>query len=79
MCLMIPYNFIVHAQNQHDQKQRQLVHMPPSITCGIWFHGSYNQMNVNRNGEIYVSTPTVLLENGSMVPNQTNADRNGNY
>ena len=23
--------------------------------------------------------PTVLLENGSMVHNQTNADRNGNY
>ena len=38
--LAIRNGSMVHARNRHDQKQSRLSHMPPSITCGIWFHGS---------------------------------------
>ena len=31
---------MVHARNQRDQKRSQSSHVPPSISCGIWFHGS---------------------------------------
>ena len=38
--LAIRNGSMVHARNQHDQKRTRSSHVPPSITYGIWFHGS---------------------------------------
>ena len=68
-----PYHTIrddsmVHGENQHEEKRKQLSHVSPSITCGQYFHGFHNQTQTKTINDHCVPTPpTVLLENGSMV------------
>ena len=43
--------------------------------CNMHYSMVHNQTNTNRNGDIHhVLTPTVLLDNGSMVHNEINRD-----
>ena len=75
--LAIRNGSMVHARNQHDQKWSRSSHVLPSITCGIWFHGSYsNKREQKRQNSSHANPPTVLLNNGSIVHNQAITNKN---
>ena len=55
--------------------------LTPYSFAGEWFSAWFIIKNGNgvRNDHLMCQPPTVLLENGSMVHDQTNVDRNGSY
>ena len=58
---------LIHGENQHEEKRKQLSHVSPSITCGQYFRGFHNQTNTNKMVNDY-RVPTPLLFCWRMVP-----------